>query len=247
MNDELRHYGVKGMRWGVRKQKDQINSRDRTIKAGTKFQRVMGTDKVDSRQSNRRQYFSYTDYDNKYYAKNMGMKQVLYDGKKPYIHSYKVKRDIKVASDRAVLQQLQKLAKQDPQRLATDMYAAGRMTQTTQFKGQRYWKRQVKSLAKGKESRKNYKTAANFVRQATFDTAMGSSWVNFTRAMQKAGYDAISDVNDRDARGGSQDPIITLSTKKLKHETSTVITPEALHANVRARDKGGKDLRGVQR
>lgn len=36
----LEHYGVKGMKWGIRKQKDAINSNRRTIKSGTELQTI---------------------------------------------------------------------------------------------------------------------------------------------------------------------------------------------------------------
>lgn len=39
-SEYLEHFGVTGMKWGVRKQKDKINSKDRTLKKGTELQNV---------------------------------------------------------------------------------------------------------------------------------------------------------------------------------------------------------------
>lgn len=91
----LSHYGVKGMKWGIRKQKDAINSNRRTIKSGTELQTI--TEGQYQNGKRKRLYTSYTDYDKSMYVDLMG--NYMY-GRKSYKNTFMVKKDISVASDR---------------------------------------------------------------------------------------------------------------------------------------------------
>lgn len=219
-NQTLSHYGVKGMKWGVRKKTDKLNSRDRTIKAGTELQRMMQTEKYNN--NGRRQYVSYTHHDNARYA---GVTGLGWD--KAYMHKFTVKKDIKIPSDRKVADALTKIAREDPQRMANDLYNASRACSF--LKGnQKHWNKNVKALTKGKESKKRYRAANEFVQLAMQDKELGRSWSKLSEMMVKQGYDALSDSADRER--SSQDPLVMLNMSKAKHTKSVRVTPQEASA-----------------
>lgn len=83
----LEHYGVKGMKWGIRKQKDAINSNRRTIKSGTELQTITEGQYQNGKRN--RLYTSYTDYDKSMYVDLMG--NYMYN-QKGYKNTFMVKK-----------------------------------------------------------------------------------------------------------------------------------------------------------
>ena len=114
--NDLMHYGVKGMKWGVRRVKDEINANDRTIKRGTEIQNIT-KNKYDQSKS-KRLFVSYTKHDKDEYVDLMG--NIMYNGK-GYKNTFVAKKDIKVASDRAVVDAFIKIAKDNPDKVAKEI------------------------------------------------------------------------------------------------------------------------------
>lgn len=223
-NSEFAHYGVKGMKWGVRKKKDAINARDRTLKKGTDIQRVALGDKHDSSLARKsgRIYASYTDYDNAYYAKYYSKQLAKQKNAKVSdvsVQSFRVKKDVKIASDRQVLKTLTEMAKNNPKQLANDFGSAAKASEVLSRINQKYWDKQVSALAKGGETKAGYAAAQRYVQLAAFSESMKSgSWAHFTRSMMKSGYGAISDANDRDGLLNAQDPLIILDVNSVHYK-----------------------------
>lgn len=95
-NDELRHYGVKGMKWGVRKDKTVYGRKeDSVIPKGTQLGRVSLT-KEDPTYDNKK-YVSYTPKDHKKWEKYLG-KTYSTRGRDTYNIMYETTKDIKVVS-----------------------------------------------------------------------------------------------------------------------------------------------------
>ena len=98
MDNELRHYGVKGMKWGVRKDKTVYGDTDNSvIKKGTKLGRVSLTEE-DPTYDNKK-YVSYTKSDHKKWEQQLGRGYRL-SGRDTYNIMYETTKDIKVASVR---------------------------------------------------------------------------------------------------------------------------------------------------
>lgn len=64
--NELFHFGVTGMKWGIRKKKDSLNSKDRILKKGTEIQSISKGEL--SLEKGRRLYSSHTKFDNDSYV-----------------------------------------------------------------------------------------------------------------------------------------------------------------------------------
>lgn len=234
--NELYHYGIKGMRWGVRrynnsgsestkkksirKQKDEINSERRTIKKGTEFQTITRGEYQSGKKS--RLYTAYTDYDKNMYADMMG--NFMYNGR-GYKNTFMVKKDINVASDKDVVNTFMKIAKENPTQVAKDMSKAYNDNVLFFERTAKSYQKKISKL-NDPESRKARKLAEEFVSNAILSKKAETSSNNFYANLVKQGFDALSDVNDR--KGTAQDPLIILNMDKINKTGSIKLTKQDL-------------------
>ena len=217
----LAHFGVKGMKWGVHKKIDSINASDRTIKSGTTIQNIS---KSEYKSGGKRIYASYTDYDKALYRDMMG--NFEYNGK-GYINTMHVKKDIKIPSDRKLVDEFVKMAKQDPASVAKDLASADKVNRFF-ARSEKHYSRKISSIS-STDTRSAEKLTKRYIQNTSGRSSMSLSAGKFYRELSKQGYGAISDVNDRD--GSSQDPLIIFDvSNSLGKVKSTKMTPEALDA-----------------
>lgn len=242
-NGTLMHFGTKGMRWGVRKKKDKINSIDRTIKKGTEIQNISNTS---TKNKKRHMYGSYTSYDNDSYVTVMNM---MY-GDKVYKNSFTVKKDIRIPSDKKLVEEFTSIAKRNPKQVAEDMAKAYNSIHRFTTKTSKHFEKKLSSIDDA-YSKRGEKRTKEFISLMVSDDASRTR-AHFFGSLIKRGYDGMSDVNDRD--GGAQDPLILFNTSKnLKLNKTVQLTPEDLQNYYEKTSfdkkfqKQGKKLKEVQK
>lgn len=209
----LKHFGVKGMKWGVRGKKDRINSQDRTIKKGTTLQNISSRE---FKLSRRHVYAAYTNYDKDSYVNLMG--NYHYD--KSFKNEMVVKKDIKVPSDKRLVKEFTALVKSNPKQVAKDMTDAYNDVND-------FWKKDISHFEKkiskidDKYSKKGEELTREFIKVMVSDKS-SETRAKFFGNLIKKGYDGMSDANDRDVWGGAHDPIIVFSPKKVIGDVKSI-------------------------
>lgn len=201
LEDILQHFGTKGMKWGVRKQKDEINSQERTIKKGTTIQNISSRQLDMSK--GRHMYGSYTKYDKEAYTDMMG--NFMYNGK-GYKNEFVVKKDIKLPNDKELVDTFVKIAKENPKQVSKDMSKAYNDCVIFFEKSPKHFEKKINKI-KDADTKRGEKLAKQYISVMVSDKA-AKSRAEFMGALIKKGFDGMSDVNDRDTNAGTQDPLI---------------------------------------
>ncbi len=229
MNNELYHYGVRGMKWGVRKKNYNSSTmdQDRTIKKGTKFQNIS---KNESRKLNNNPvYTSHNKSDNNLY-KGQYADQINMYGDKAYKNTLMLTKDVKVASQKQAVNTFIEMYNKDPKGVSesigkayAELASFNKITAIRNFKAKRIEK---KYANKGEDwmQTKGY----DIFNKTMMSSQETKARMKYYDMLGKKGYDAIIDTNDVN-NSGAKDPII-------------FIKPNQSMKNVKSRELGMDEI-----
>lgn len=235
-NYELMHYGVKGMKWGVRKKyyKSHMDS-DRTLKKGFTVQNI-SADGARDLSRNTPTFTSHTEHDNNAYAGRYATSMAL-RGQQAYKNDLVLTKDVKIPSQKKAVELFMELYDKDPEGMAKSIGKA--YAELDYFHGVakiRNWnadRRAAKFAKKGRDwiESKGY-LMFNQTLMATEETTARDKYFSL---LTKKGFGAISDINDVQTGYGADDPIIFINPKRtMKNTQSRALTADEIElANAR--------------
>lgn len=241
-SDELYHYGIKGMRWGVRRyqnpdgsltlkgQRRYSETHNRTLKSGTEVQNISRRQLDVSNKKSNRIYGSYTDSDKTEYIDMMGNFQ--YD-EKGYKNTFVVKKDIKIASEREVVKTISEMFKENPKETSKMMARAYNAVNVPFFfnKTGKGFEKKLSEMVRNPESKKSIKLGRQFIQTVPATNKAKTLADDFYGRMVKKGFDAVLDTNDAYNKfGKTQDPLIIFNMEKLGNVKSVKLTKDDLDA-----------------
>lgn len=223
---ELYHYGVKGMKWGVVKERPKSTNKRGykihgdgriEIEKGTELQRLVG--KRNKQDLSGMTYASFTKNDNNKYIQVLGGKGILGGGRDTKL-TLKATTKLKSPSVQEASSTFFKLLKDNP-----DLNEAYSKTPFMSMMGKKYSDKDLDKLIEKSKSGKNLDDYTMANSSLMFDDMSNVRDAYFSK-LKEQGYNMLRDENDV-STGYAKNPIILLdasSTTML--ETRTLITDQ---------------------
>ena len=231
-SEAVRHHGVKGMHWGVRRKNDRAEySKDLVLKKGSTVQNI--SPKTETQLKGRAVFAAHTTADRLNYKANYGSYLKEWSSRTVYQNDLKVVNDIKIPSEEKAVKTFKETFAKDPEGMARSIAKAKADTDLFANIG--------KSLGLDSESRayKKYSSAGeawmNTKGYAIFNKTLTSSneykaRTAYYNELLGKGYGGIRDVHDINNSYKSESPVIIFDTGKLKRGTAKKLSQREIDA-----------------
>ena len=239
MSDEVWHYGVKGMKWGIRKDRYESNSRLRkgyTISKGSELQNISADAPREIKNGYAPIYASNNRKDNLNY-------EAFYSnflGGDTYRNTLTVQKNIKVASQKEAVEEFSKMVAEDPKGYGKALAKAGVGQTLPSMLFAPY------GIIKRHSTAKKFRNAGKEWLETEgyngFVNVMGTNNANsirekYFKRLSDKGYGAIFDTFDINS-GVSDEPIILINpSRDITNTKSVVLTQNDID---KARDEYSK-------
>lgn len=230
-NKTLIHWGILGMKWGVRKQ-NRLSNKVRTLKRGKEFHNISAGE----RDTKGILYTSHTKKDNALYRNKYSAELRIFFGAKNIRDNVLVaKKDIRVASQKASVETFMQLYKKDPIGMAKHLANVKIQTDFFRALGKYVGIDTTKSL-----TNKYSNSGEKFIKEKGYDLFDKGLIINSPKrkeyfdALIKQGFSAKIDNNDKSS-GVVQEPLIFFKgSDSLKLIKSIEFTQQELDSLVEA-------------
>lgn len=212
--DELSHFGVKGMKWGVKKKYYQEHmDEDRVISKKTTISNI-SADKAREIRKDAPIYTYNNQNDKQAYAGHYA-KQMLERDKKAIENTIELKKDLKIPSQKKAVETFMEMYKADPVGISNSIGKA--------YAELDYFNRvdKIRNMNSNRISKKLQNKGEDWIQNKgylMFNQAMMSekeqtARVKYYDMLSKKGYNALLDVNDIQTGYNTKDPVILINPK----------------------------------
>lgn len=221
-DQELLHYGIKGMRWGVRRTREQLGYEDKiVVKKGTMAQRITSNP---HETNSGKTYISYKELDNLRYVAESQEGLNVWSAESPYGYKVKLKLTNDLVSpsyNERVDAFIKATLKDDAQKVGNEIYNANNLSKIMARENNK----KAKEFVKGFQDKKVKITLDEAY--ADFSRSLMNSEHNrkiFFDELKNRGYNAV--IDDNDAKGDwVEAPMIVFEREKnLKQVSYTKLT-----------------------